>query len=650
MNSLFRERRKGTDRRVAPSRSSDQSVRLFKLRFALVALVLLVVNLSAGALTWMQQHRNTRFAVEIYDSAFVSANYIHKAELSFARFAAAARQQQPGIDDLLTATIDYLDVTIEHAPTPAMRAEREVVRGELVSLREPGADAAVVTDRLAQAERGLARLGVRAAAGGLKARDQILGFAYQSDLLLLALVVTCVGLAGTALFILRSGLIARMTYLANYDSLTQLPKRPLLHARLSECLLKVRAENGKFAVLGLDLDRFKRVNDTLGHHTGDLLLREVAKRISGLLQPDDVVARFGGDEFVILQANVHDPRDAGMLAERLVGALGAPYEINGQQILIGASVGIALAPENGKDVDDLLRNSDIALYQAKAAGKGRFLYFAAEMNATMQSRRVLELELREALEKQQLEVHFQPLVDVATGQIVACEALVRWNHRTRGYIPPIDFLPLAEETGLIVRLGNFVLRQACVEAASWTRDIRVAVNLSALQFGSNDLVALVTEVLAETGLAANRLDLEITETLLMEDKETVVKTLTTLRELGVRISLDDFGTGYSSLSYLSSFPFDKIKIDRSFVRDVANRSDAAAIIRAITGLAGTMGMTTIAEGVESVEELEWLRIQGCNEVQGFLFSKPIPSRDLQLLLGMAAGQRSDFAAANKQAA
>jgi EAL domain-containing protein (putative c-di-GMP-specific phosphodiesterase class I) len=253
------------------------------------------------------------------------------------------------------------------------------------------------------------------------------------------------------------------------------------------------------------------------------------------------------------------------------------------------------------------------------------------------------------LDKKQLEVHFQPLVDIPTGRIVACEALVRWNHGTRGYIPPIEFLPLAEETGLIVSLGSFVLRAACAEAASWADDIRIAVNLSAVQFGSGDLVSVVAAALAETGLPANRLDLEITQTLLTVDKDEVVKTLTTLRDLGVRVSLDDFGAGSSSLTDLSSFPYDKIKIDRSFVRDVPHRADSAAVVRAVLGLAGALGITTTAEGVETAEELDWLRAQGCQEGQGFLFSKPIPSRDLELLLSTAR-QGSDFSTANKQAA
>ncbi len=422
--------------------------------------------------------------------------------------------------------------------------------------------------------------------------------------------------------------------MASYDGLTGLPNRNLLAERL-ERRLEQQAKGGDgFALLSLDLDRFKHVNDTLGHQTGDALLIEVANRIRGELGAEDVVARFGGDEFVVLQAHAADAAEPRALAQRLVQRLGAPYEVAGQRILVGASIGVALAPADGKRADELLRNSDLALYRAKMDGKGRFSLFAAEMDAAMQQRRLMEIDLRDAIENQRLEVHFQPLIDMTTGQISACEALVRWNHPVRGAISPSQFIPLAEETGLIAPLGEFVLRVACREAASWKRDLRIAVNLSVVQFRSGLLVESVAAALADAGLRADRLELEVTESILIEDRDEALKTLTALRGLGVRISLDDFGTGYSSLSYLSSFPFDKIKIDQSFVRDVANRSDAAAIIKAISALASTLGMSTTAEGVEEADELEWLRANGCSEAQGFLFSKAVPARDLKLLLGL----------------
>ena len=425
-----------------------------------------------------------------------------------------------------------------------------------------------------------------------------------------------------------------MTRMASYDTLTGLPNRAMLNLRMTNLLERQNRDGGRFAVLSLDLDRFKNVNDTLGHEIGDRLLVEASLRMSKVLRERDIAARFGGDEFVILQANVRQPSDSSALAQRVIDALGAPYDIDGHRILVGASVGIAMAPDHGEKAEELLRNSDLALYRAKADGKGRHCFFAPSMNTLMQSRRLLEVDLREAIEGEKLEVHFQPLIDIFSGQIIACEALVRWNHPTRGFVPPVDFIPLAEETGLVVRLGEFVLRKACAEAATWTRDIRVAVNLSLVQFRAGDLVGLVDKVLAETGLAPERLELEITESILIEDRDDALATLSALRARGVRIALDDFGTGYSSLAYLSSFPFDKIKIDQSFVRDVAIRKDSAAIIRAITSMADTLGMCTTAEGVENMEELNWLRLQGCGEAQGFLFSRPVPARDLRALLGM----------------
>jgi diguanylate cyclase (GGDEF)-like protein len=648
--------RKLTDRRADGPGSHESGdaghySRSLRLGFGAVIFAVVGLNLAVGVAVWVGEHRIVDYASSIYDDAFAAAAHIQKSELSLERFVAARaiptdRWGDEAADDLLATSADELEVAIEHTQAEPTRALEEAVRADIEWLRRQSSDDPSVQARLTEAEAGLGRL---ASAGDAKASKEIRDFSSRGDRLLLALAAARVLVAATFLIILFR-MMRRMSRLANFDPLTGLLKRPLLRARLREALLRLRDGGRGFALLSLDLDRFKRVNDTLGHQTGDLLLGEVAKRISGEVQPGDIVARFGGDEFVILQANLRSAEDAGELAGRLVAALGAPYEIDGQRILIGASVGIALAPENGRDAEGLMRNSDIALYQAKAGGKGRFLYFAAEMDAIMQSKRVLEVELREALDKKQLEVHFQPLVDISTGRIVACEALVRWNHKTRGYIPPIEFLPLAEETGLIVSLGNFVLRAACAAAAAWTREIRIAVNLSAVQFGSGDLVSLVAAALAETGLPANRLDLEITQTLLMADKDEVVKTLTTLRDLGARISLDNFGARSSSLTDLSSFPFDKIKIDRSFVRDVPHRAEAAAIVRAVIGMAGALGITTTAEGVESAEELDWLRAQGCQEAQGLLFSTPIPSGDLGLLLGMAPGQRSDFSAANKQAA
>jgi diguanylate cyclase (GGDEF)-like protein len=429
--------------------------------------------------------------------------------------------------------------------------------------------------------------------------------------------------------------------MANFDSVTGLPNRNYMNRRLAVAVERAALDGGQFALISVDLDRFKQVNDTLGHQTGDQLLRAVADRIRGVLQENDTVARFGGDEFIILQDHLQQSAQAAAaaLAQKLVSRIGLPYEIDGQRVLVGASLGIAIAFRDGVNPGELLRNSDLALYRAKAEGKGRYQFFEPEMDAEIQARRHLELDLRDALERGELTVNFQPLVETSTGAINACEALVRWNHPTRGAIPPGDFIPIAEETGLILSLGEFVLRTSCAEAATWSRNVSVAVNLSAAQFRGGDLAGLVKRILDDTGLSPQRLDLEITESMLVDDKETVLATLNELRAYGVSISLDDFGTGYSSLAYLSSFPFDKIKIDRTFVQDVSRRPDAGAIIRAITGLAATLGMCTTAEGVESVEELDWLRAHGCGEVQGYLFSAAVPAEAFRALIGVRPQKR-----------
>ena len=429
---------------------------------------------------------------------------------------------------------------------------------------------------------------------------------------------------------------ASIRRMANFDALTGLPNRALLHVHLDAVIARMKQEGGGFALISLDLDRFKQVNDTLGHGVSDRLLIEVGRRISAELREEDLVARFGGDEFVVLQRSAREPSQADALARRLVQAISANYEIDGHRINIGASAGIAMAPQNGENGGDLLRNSDLALYRAKSDGRGGRRFFSAEMHALSQARRILELDLREALQSNALAVHFQPLIDVNDSQIRACEALARWNHPTRGFIPPSEFVPIAEETGLIIALGAYVLRSACAAAVTWARDIRVAVNLSAIQFKTGDLVGLVKQTLAEVGLSPDRLELEITESVLIEDREDVMRRLSELRGLGVRIALDDFGTGYSSLSYLASFPFDKIKIDRAFVRNVVQRPDAAAIIGAITKLASTLGMCTTAEGVETSAELDWLRDNGCSQVQGYLISAPLPAEAISLLLAARA--------------
>ncbi|MBR0704218.1 EAL domain-containing protein [Bradyrhizobium diazoefficiens] len=424
---------------------------------------------------------------------------------------------------------------------------------------------------------------------------------------------------------------AKISHMARHDALTSLPNRVLFHEQLEQGLRRTRSGE-QLAVLCLDLDHFKDINDSLGHPIGDALLKEVGRRLTAVVDESDTVARLGGDEFAVVQIGRSEETAARSLARRLVEVISAPYEIDDHQIVIGVSIGISLSPQDGSDPDELLKNADLALYRAKADGRGTYRFFETGMDARAQARRLLEMDLRAALQRGEFEPYYQPIRDVVSGRVVAFEALLRWNHPHRGLIAPIDFIPLAEETGLIVQLGEFVLRSACIDAASWPDDVDLAVNLSPVQFKNPNLIASVTEALAASGLDARRLELEITESVLLQNSEATLTTLHELRGMGVRISLDDFGTGYSSLSYLRSFPFDKIKIDRSFVSELATREDSMAIIRAVTGLGRSLGIVTTAEGVENDAQLELLRREGCNQAQGYLFSKPRPASDVTIML------------------
>ncbi|MCA1365513.1 EAL domain-containing protein [Bradyrhizobium sp. IC3069] len=424
---------------------------------------------------------------------------------------------------------------------------------------------------------------------------------------------------------------AKISHMARHDALTSLPNRVLFHEQLEQGLRQTKSGD-QLAVLCLDLDHFKDINDSLGHPIGDALLKEVGRRLEATVGEQDTVARLGGDEFAVVQIGRSEEIAARSLAGRLVEVISAPYQIDDHQIVIGVSIGISLSPQDGSNPDELLKNADLALYRAKADGRGTYRFFETGMDARAQARRLLEMDLRAALQRDEFEVYYQPIREVASGRVVAFEALLRWNHPQRGLIAPISFIPLAEETGLIVQLGEFVLRSACADAATWPDDVDVAVNLSPVQFKSPNLIAGVTEALAASGLGARRLELEITESVLLQNSEATLTTLHELRAMGVRISLDDFGTGYSSLSYLRSFPFDKIKIDRSFVSELATREDSMAIIRAVTGLGRSLGIVTTAEGVENDAQLELLRREGCTQAQGYLFSKPRPASDVAIML------------------
>jgi len=420
--------------------------------------------------------------------------------------------------------------------------------------------------------------------------------------------------------------------LALHDALTGLPNRTLFAERLEQALAHVQRHGTGLAVLCLDLDRFKQVNDTCGHPVGDELLRVVAGRLRGCLRSTDTVARLGGDEFAIIQAPLERVADANLLAARMVETLSKPYNLDRQQVSIGASVGVALAPADTVDATDIFKMADMALYRAKADGRGLFRMFDSGMDALLQARRKLELDLRRAIEVQEFELHYQPSVDLASGRVNAMEALVRWQHPERGMVRPDDFIPFAEETGLIAKIGAWVLRRACEDAADWPADVHVAVNVSASQFQHPGLIAAVSDSLAASALPPERLELEITETAFLADADATLAILHELRAKGLRFAMDDFGTGYSSLSYLRSFPFDTIKIDRSFVRDIETSGDCKAIVRAVIGLGSNLGITTTAEGVETTGQLMQLRAGGCNQAQGYPFSRPVPANKVPELL------------------
>ncbi len=424
---------------------------------------------------------------------------------------------------------------------------------------------------------------------------------------------------------------AKIAYMAHHDALTDLPNRSSLYQQLRQTLTRLK-RGEEVAVFGLDLDRFKDVNDAYGHAVGDLLLKAVAVRLRQCIRETDMVARLGGDEFAIMQIGASQPTDATALASRLIEVIGAPYELGGDQVTVELSIGIALAPGVGLDPEQLLKNADMALYRAKSDGHGLYRFFEPEMDARMQARRKLEIDLRDAIANSEFELFYQPLVDMRTEHVTGFEALIRWHHPERGMIRPLEFISVAEEPGLIVPIGDWVLRQACAEAATWPGDVKIAVNLSPIQFKSKGLLLSVMSALAASGLSAKRLELEITESALLCDGDATLAILDELRGLGVRISMDDFGTGYSSLSYLRKFPFDKIKIDQSFIFDMSEHNDSLAIVRAVIAMGSGLGIATTAEGVETAEQFKQLKLEGCTEVQGYLFSPPRPAAEVKGLL------------------
>jgi diguanylate cyclase (GGDEF)-like protein len=437
----------------------------------------------------------------------------------------------------------------------------------------------------------------------------------------------------------------KIAHLAHYDTLTDLPNRALFRERLELELERIQ-RGGQLAVLYIDIDEFKSINDSLGHPVGDELLKTVAARLRHCVGEADFVSRLGGDEFAIVQTSVRQTEDVTDLISRVYGVMREPFECLGHHLSTDASIGVALAPQDGADLDELLKNADLAMYGAKADGRRTYRFFERDMDARTKTRRLLEQDLRQMTAEGNyaeggFEIHYQPLVNLRDNRVSGCEALLRWRHPVRGMISPAEFIPVAEESGLISQLGEWVLTKACAEAATWPNNIKLAVNVSPVQFRNHAFALKVAATLAESGLSASRLELEITEAVLIRDDEVALTILHQLRAIGARVALDDFGTGYSSLSYLQRFPFDKIKIDRSFVNNIVESDGSCAIVQAVVNIAAARNMTTTAEGVETELQRELLRTLGCTEMQGYLFSPARPAAEVVALFG----ERSPHSAA-----
>lgn len=423
---------------------------------------------------------------------------------------------------------------------------------------------------------------------------------------------------------------------ATHDPLTGLPNRLLFSDRLNQRINQANRSNGQLAVMFLDLDHFKLINDTMGHNVGDLLLQAVAERLSESLRQIDTVTRMGGDEFTVILSEITNVQDAVIIAKRVLDSLSAPFLLQSQEIFVSTSIGISVYPADGVDAQTLVRNADTAMYRAKALGRNNYQIYTSALNAATLERMTLENDLRRAIEREEFVLHYQPRVDLKNGTILGLEALVRWQHPEMGLIGPDQFIPLSEESGLIVPIGEWVLKTACAQNKAWQDEglppVVVAVNISALQVLQGDLVATVEDALAKTGLDAQYLDLELTESTLMHNPELAVETLIKLKSMGIRVAIDDFGTGYSSLSYLKRFPINTLKIDQSFVKDVTSNPDDAAIAGAVVAMAHTLKLKVVAEGVETLDQLEFLRSLNCDEMQGYFISRPVPPEELAMFL------------------
>ncbi len=439
----------------------------------------------------------------------------------------------------------------------------------------------------------------------------------------------------------RNAAEARMRHLAMHDTLTGLPNRALFARRLNQEIARAERDNTRVAVLALDLDAFKQINDFYGHGVGDALLVAAGERISELVRRMDTVARLGGDEFAVIQPGLDGPDPAAALAARIVRALAEPFEVEGHKLVMSVSVGITLSSRKRVNPEELLRAADVAMYRSKTEGRSTYTFFEADMDTQLRDRRELEQDLRQAIHNDEFELHYQPLYTVPEQRLNGFEALLRWKHPTRGEIGPDEFIPIAEDIGLIPRIGEWVLAEGCRTAATWPAPLRLAVNVSPVQFKEPFLARRIESIARASGLALDRLEIEITENVLMKDTESVLQILNEIKALGARVAMDDFGTGYSSLSYLRKFPFDKIKIDRSFVGDLEENQEDAAIVRAVVAMGQSLGMTTLAEGVESAEQWSQIADEGCQEAQGFLLGRPMPRSEAARLIDTACGAAVD---------
>jgi diguanylate cyclase (GGDEF)-like protein len=603
--------------RVCPDRPDDSQLVRLTTRFATAAALLVALAVPVAYFCHGYQEEVSRLEGELDLRALLIEEFVRQRP-AYWEFEVdkLERVLRPGMADVrqIDRVFDASGRIVAQVPA-------------FVTEERPRAPMIVRSRGVVEGDRLVARIEVRAS---LLPLVRSTGWAIALSLLL---AVGTYGLLTVIPLRALRGTIDRIGYLANHDALTGLPNLALFRDRMQAALAQIRRRNEKVAVLFIDLDHFKDVNDTFGHAVGDRLLREAARRLRACIRESDTLARFGGDEFAIIQSDLQQLTLASALAQRLVDAFVEPFVLDGHHTSVGCSIGIAVAEPGDSDVDRLLRYADLALYQAKGQGRGTYRFFEKHLNDRLQARKALEKDLRDALAlgEDQFFLCYQPLVSLVDRRIIGVEALLRWRHPQRGMVPPSEFIPIAEDCGLIVALGEWVLRTACARAVAWA-PLFLAVNLSPAQFRHAGLLDQIDGALAATGIAAERLELEITEGILMKDTDATCATLEALKARGIRIAMDDFGTGYSSLSYLRRFPFDKIKIDRAFVNDIGPAREANAIVRAIVALGQSLNMRTSAEGIETWEQYAYLNRIGCAEAQGYLFGKPASAADIDALL------------------